>query len=65
MIPMRLGSRERAWPILLLLIAVIVPTVSMLWFMLAAIDNEGIAVQQRLLDAYPSPAHRCKDPTRR
>jgi len=28
------------------------PTVSMLWFMLAAIDNERIAVQQRLIGAY-------------
>jgi len=43
---------KRSWPILLLLVAVIVPTVSMLWFMLAAIDNERVAVQQRLIGAY-------------
>jgi len=39
------GHNRRLWPLLLLLVAVIVPTVSMLWFMLAAIDNERIAVQ--------------------
>jgi len=46
------GHNRRLWPLLLLLVAVIVPTVSMLWFMLAAIDNERIAVQQRLIGAY-------------
>jgi len=46
------ANGRRLWPILLLLAAVIVPTVSMLWFMLAAIDNERIAVRQRLISAY-------------
>jgi len=51
---MRTGSAhgQRLWPMLLLLVAVIVPTVSMLWFMLAAIDNERVAVRQRLVSAY-------------
>lgn len=47
------AASGRRWrPLLLLLVAVIVPTVSMLWFMLAAIDNERIAVRQRLIGAY-------------
>ena len=36
----------------LLILVVIVPTVGVLWFMLAAIDNERIAVRQRLFTAY-------------
>ncbi len=35
-----------------LLLVVIVPTVCVLWFMLAAIDNERVAVRQRLITAY-------------
>ncbi len=43
---------RRSWPLLLLLVVVIVPTVGVLWFMLAAMDNERVAVRQRLLTAY-------------
>ncbi len=41
-----------SWPLLLLLGAVIVPTVGVLWFMLAAMENERVAVRQRLVTAY-------------
>ncbi len=43
---------RRSWPLLLLLVVVIVPTVGVLWFMLAAMDNERVAVRQRLVTAY-------------
>ncbi len=45
-------SDQRSWPMLWLLLVVIVPTVCVLWFMLAAIDNERVAVRQRLITAY-------------
>ncbi len=41
-----------SWPLLLLLGVVIVPTVGVLWFMLAAMENERVAVRQRLVTAY-------------
>ncbi len=43
---------RQSWPLLLLLVVVIVPTVGVLWFMLAAMDNERVAVRQRLVTAY-------------
>ncbi len=46
------GRGPRPWPLLLLLVVVIVPTVGVLWFMLAAMDNERMAVRQRLIAAY-------------
>ena len=38
--------------ILLLAIAVVLPTVCLLWFMTQAVKNERLAVRQRLVDAY-------------
>lgn len=43
---------RRSWPLLLLLGVVIVPTVGVLWFMMAAMENERVAVRQRLVTAY-------------
>ncbi len=40
-------------PVLLLLaIAVILPTVCLLWFMVRAVKNERLAVRQKLIDVY-------------
>ncbi len=45
--------RERLWPLVaLLLLAVSVPTVCVLWFMMQAVRNERLAVRQRLTGVY-------------
>ncbi|WP_144059149.1 sensor histidine kinase [Rhodopirellula sp. SWK7] len=41
-----------AWPILLLLLIVLVPSVGMMWMMREAIRNERLAADQRLQEAY-------------
>ncbi len=43
-------SGQMRWVILLLVIAVILPTVCLLWFMNQAIKNERLAVRQKLVD---------------
>ena len=40
------------WVVLLLAVAVILPTVCLLWFMMQAVKNERIAVRLKLVDAY-------------
>jgi signal transduction histidine kinase len=45
-------SEQLRWVILLLLIAVILPTVCLLWFMTQAVKNEQMAVKQKLIDVY-------------
>jgi signal transduction histidine kinase len=40
------------WPVLLLLIVVMVPTIGVLWFVSVAMRNEQLASRQRLSDAY-------------
>ncbi|MFO8008296.1 MAG: HAMP domain-containing sensor histidine kinase [Candidatus Brocadiia bacterium] len=48
-----LGHVHRAWPVLLLLVAaVLVPTVSVLWFMSRAVKNERLAIHQKLAGQY-------------
>lgn len=44
------------WVILLLAIAVILPTVCLLYFMTQAVKNERLAVRQKLIDSYTSRA---------
>lgn len=46
------------WVLLLLIAAVIVPTVCLLWFMNQAVRNERLAVQQKLIDVYSKKAQR-------
>ena len=47
------GGGRDLWPLLsLLLLAVIVPTVCVLWFMMQAAGNERMAVRQKLADLY-------------
>lgn len=49
----RTDSGQGLWPVLLLLsIAVLIPTACVLWFMSQAVANERFAVRQRLADVY-------------
>ena len=46
------GYDQLRWVVLLLAIAVILPTVCLLWFMSQAVRNERLAVRQKLSDIY-------------
>jgi signal transduction histidine kinase len=46
------ASNQLRWVILLLAIAVILPTVCLLWFMMQAVTNERLAIRQKLIDSY-------------
>ncbi len=46
------GYNQLRWVILLLAIAVILPTLCLLWFMSQAVKNERLAVRQKLSDVY-------------
>ena len=46
------GYNQLRWVVLLLAIAVILPTVCLLWFMSQAVKNERLAVRQKLTDIY-------------
>ena len=48
----RAGRDGNFWPAALLLLAVLVPTVCLLWFMSAAMRNERFAVREKLAEAY-------------
>jgi len=52
------GSSQLRWVILLLAIAVILPTVCLLWFMNQAVKNERLAVKQKLIDSYTNRAEK-------
>jgi hypothetical protein len=45
-------SNQLRWVIFLLAVAVILPTVCLLWFMTEAVKNERLAVRQKLIDVY-------------
>ncbi|MGD0522757.1 MAG: HAMP domain-containing sensor histidine kinase [Terracidiphilus sp.] len=49
-----IGARRPtgSWLMLLLLLAVLVPSVCLLWFINQAVQNERLAVHQKLVDAY-------------
>ena len=50
---LRTGHDAKSWPVLLpLLVVVLVPTVGVLWFMSQAMQNERLAVRQKLSDVY-------------
>ena len=49
---MRAGQDNGVWPVALLLFAVLVPAVSLVWFMNAAMRNEQLAVRQQLQEIY-------------
>jgi signal transduction histidine kinase len=46
------GRPSGSWLMLLLVLAAIVPSVCLLWFMNQAVHNERLAVRQKLADAY-------------
>jgi len=46
------SSNQLRWVILLLVLAVILPTVCLLWFMTQAVKNERLALRQKLIDFY-------------
>lgn len=46
------GRDGSSWLVLLLLLTVLVPTGGVVWMMRAAMENERLAVRQRLADAY-------------
>ena len=46
------GNDQLWWVVLLLAVAVILPTVCLLWFMNQAVKNDRLAVRQKLTDAY-------------
>ena len=46
------GHNQLWWVVLLLAIAVILPTVCLLWFMNQAVKNDRLAVRQKLTDIY-------------
>ena len=49
------GHDEASWPVVLpLLLVVLVPTVGVLWFMSRAMENEQLAVRQKLGEIYRS-----------
>jgi len=46
------GYNQLRWVVLLLAIAVILPTICLLWFMSRVVKNERLAVKQKLTDVY-------------
>lgn len=46
------GYSQLRWLILLLAIAVILPTVCLLWFMTQAVKNERLAIKEKLMSVY-------------
>ena len=46
------GNDQLWWVVLLLAVAVILPTVCLLWFMNQAVKNDRLAVRQKLTDIY-------------
>ena len=46
------GYGQFRWVVLLLVVAVILPTVCLLWFMNEAIDNERLVIRQKLITFY-------------
>lgn len=52
------GYNQLRWVVLLLAIAVILPTVCLLWFMSQGVRNVGLAVRQKLTDVYQERLNR-------
>jgi hypothetical protein len=55
------GYIRTAWPVLLLLAAVLLPTACVLWLMNQAIGNQRLLVRQKLNDAYSSQLSLVRD----
>jgi signal transduction histidine kinase len=46
------GRDWSSWPVLMMLVTVLVPSLGVVWMMRAAMESERLAVRQRLADAY-------------
>ncbi|MBA3485128.1 MAG: HAMP domain-containing histidine kinase [Pirellulales bacterium] len=46
------GRDWSSWPVLMMLLTVLVPSLGVVWMMRAAMESERLAVRQRLADAY-------------
>ncbi|UCG55763.1 MAG: HAMP domain-containing histidine kinase [Phycisphaerales bacterium] len=46
------GYKQLRWVVLLLAIAVVLPTVCLLWFMAQVVNNERLAIRQKLITVY-------------
>src|SRR4030042_1424335 len=46
------GYNQMRWVVLLLAVAVILPTVGLLWFISQVVSNERLAVRQKLITVY-------------
>src|SRR4030042_489970 len=46
------GGNQMRWVVLLLAVAVILPTVGLLWFISQVVSNERLAVRQKLITVY-------------
>jgi len=57
------GYSQLRWVVLLLAVAVILPTVCLLWFMSQAVKNERLAVRQKLIDIYQEKLFRAGQKT--
>ncbi len=55
------SSGQLRWVILLLAVAVILPTLCLLWFMNSAVKNERLAVRQRLVNSYAESLAKLKE----
>ena len=56
------GHGQRLWPVFALLAAVVVlPTAGVFWFMNQAMQNEQLAIRQRLADLYRSQLRNAAD----
>jgi len=55
------ASGQLWWVILLLAVAVILPTLCLLWFMNSAVRNERLAVRQRLVNSYADSLEKLKE----
>lgn len=55
------GYGQLRWVILLLVTAVILPTVCLLWFMTQTVKSERLAVRQRLVDSYRDSLAKLKE----
>ncbi|MHC4641720.1 MAG: sensor histidine kinase [Planctomycetota bacterium] len=57
----RSGYGQLRWVILLLAVAVILPTVCLLWFMSQAIKNVKLAARQELIDSYQNQLEQVRE----
>ena len=55
------GHGSGLWPVLLALLVVLVPTACVLWFLNEAVQNQRLAMRQKLTDAYRGQLSQVRD----